>query len=284
MTDRALVSVSWLQQHLHDEDVRIVDGSWHMPASGRDGEAEFSDRHLPGAVFFDLDRHSRASELPHMLPDPAKFASAAGELGLSKQNRIVVYDSLGLFSAPRIWWMFRHFGAQNVHVLDGGLPAWQAADLPLETGSVSVSAVTFDDVPAAASGSRIPAVSSADEVLAATRATQVHVLDARSASRFSGEEAEVRPGLRSGHIPGSTSLPFTELLDGGFMKPDDALREVFASRGALDGQRIITTCGSGVTAAIISLALECIGVHDVSLYDGSWTEWGAREDLPLATG
>lgn len=278
MASSPVVSIHWLHEHLGDEDLRIVDASWHMPVSGRDPEAEYAVAHLPGAVFFDLDKHSRPSPLPHMLPDSERFSEVVGRLGISEKHRIVVYDATGLFSAPRVWWMFRYFGAADVRILDGGLPAWQAAGYPVDSREVTPVATRFH------AGSPACRVASAEDVLAASESNAALVLDARSRARFLGEEKEVRPGLRSGHIPGSKSMPFTELLDQGHLKSEADLRSVLQARGVSTDTSVITTCGSGVTAAIISLALEIIGVQDVALYDGSWTEWGAREELPVASG
>lgn len=277
MSDRPLVSAQWLYDHLADGDVRIVDTSWHMPASGRDSRSEYERQHVPGAVFFDLDEHSSPSQLPHMMPSAEQFAEAMSQLGIAESHRIVVYDSLGLFSAARLWWMLRHFGADKVFVLDGGLPAWQAAGYPVESREPEAEPVPFTV------GKAAFAVASAAQVFEASQSGSRLVLDARSQARFLAEEKEVRPGLRSGHVPGSKSMPFTELLDKGFLKSNEQLQEILASRGVTGDSAVITTCGSGVTAAVISLALECIGVPDVALYDGSWTEWGALEDMPVAT-
>lgn len=277
MNNRPLVSAQWLHDHLADDDVRIIDASWHLPASGRNARAEYEQGHVPGAVFFDLDEYSSPSPLPHMMPSAEQFSDIAGQLGISESHRIVVYDSLGLFSAARVWWMFRYFGAENVFVLDGGLPAWQAAGHALEKVLPEPDAAQFQVRDAAF------VVASAADVLEASRSGQRLVLDARSRARFLGEEKEVRPGLRSGHVPGSQSMPFTELVDNGFLKPDAQLQKILASRGVDNDSAVITTCGSGVTAAVISLALACIGVSDVALYDGSWSEWGGLPDMPVAT-
>ncbi|MGQ7844367.1 3-mercaptopyruvate sulfurtransferase [Granulosicoccus sp. 3-233] len=278
MNDRPLVTAGWLHDHLHDETVRIIDTSWHMPASGRDSRAEHERQHVPGAVFFDLDQHSSPSQLPHMMPGAEQFSRVMSQLGISESHCIVVYDSLGLFSAARLWWMLRHFGARQVFVLDGGLPAWLQAGFPLESGVPEPEPAHFSI------GQAAFAVASSTDVLKASQTGESLVLDARSEARFLGEEKEVRPGLRSGHVPGSVSMPFTDLLDNGFLKPNEQLRTILTSRGVSSERAVITTCGSGVTAAIISLALECIGVSDVALYDGSWTEWGALEDMPVASG
>ena len=278
MTNRPLVSTDWLNEHLHDNSVRVVDASWHLPATGRNARAEFEAGHIPGAVFFDIDEHSSASHLPHMMPTAAMFASAAGRLGLSNDHQIVVYDSVGLFSAARVWWMLRYFGAQKACVLDGGLPAWLNSGQAVESGSANPTIVAFEDSESSY------AIASSDDVLQASSSGDTLILDARPQARFLAVEKEVREGLRSGHIPGSKSVPLSELLDNGYLKSDDQLRVLLQERGVTTGSSVITTCGSGVTAAVISLALECIGVDNVSLYDGSWTEWGGLPDMPVATG
>lgn len=278
MTKRPLVSTDWLQSQLQDDTLRIVDASWHLPATGRDARAEFETGHIPGAVFFDIDEHSGDSHLPHMMPTAERFASAAGRLGLSDKHKIVVYDSYGLFSAARVWWMFRYFGAQHVYVLNGGLPAWRNSGLVIESGPVNPTAVDFEVKDSAYT------IASSDDVLQASRSGDTLILDARSQARFQAVEKEVREGLRSGHVPGSKNLPFSELTTNGYLKSDDELSVLLSERGVTDSSAVITTCGSGVTAAVISLALECIGVSKVALYDGSWTEWGAMPDMPVATG
>jgi len=271
------VSVDWLRDHLDDPRVSLVDASWHMPAAGRDAGAEYRTGHIPGAVFFDLDAIAdRSSGLPHMLPSAEAFAAAVGGLGVSDEDDIVVYDSIGLFSVPRVRWSFKAMGARSVRILDGGLPGWTAAGLTLEPGTVSRPAAFFR--------ARLDAsaVRSHDDVRSAL-GTRVQIVDARSAGRFAGKEAEPRAGLRSGHMPGAVNLPFGELVDGGKLKDETAVTAAFAARGVDLARPIITTCGSGVSAAVLSLALETIGAADVSLYDGSWTDWGARSDAPIVS-
>ncbi|MFK8079537.1 MAG: 3-mercaptopyruvate sulfurtransferase [Granulosicoccus sp.] len=287
-----IVSCEWLQAHLLNDNVRVVDASLHLPATGRNARVEFNRAHIPRAVFFDIEEHSAPGELPHMLPDAAQFADAAGALGIAAHHEIVIYDSVGLYSAARVWWMFRHFGADKVFVLDGGLPAWKqsggelcavpAADAATSgTSSTCYAPCEFAPVP----GFVPRQVVNAEEVLASIDDPGTVILDARSAGRFSAEVKEARAGLRSGHIPGSLCVPFTHMLDEKHrLKSISELAALFEEL-KLDKQvRVVTTCGSGVTAAVLVLALECVGYTNVALYDGSWSEWGALEQVPVATG
>ena len=256
------------------QDVKWVDASWHMPSEKRDAQAEYAREHIPGAVFFNLDDISDPdSPYPHMLPSPERFAEKISALGISNDDHVVVYDTAGLFSAPRAWWMFRVFGHNSVSVLDGGLPQWKADGLPLEQGIVQPSAVPF------ISRFRPELVRSAQDILAA----QEPVLDARSADRFHGRVAEPRPGLRSGHIPGSRNLPWNQLLDASktHFLPPGQLQAAFVAAGIDPAKPLITSCGSGVSACILALALDQLGQKDVAVYDGSWAEWGSRQDLPI---
>ena len=290
----SIVTAQWLKSHLKDADVRTVDASWHLPAAARDARKEFDTAHIPGAVFFDIDAHSAPVSLPHMMPDVQQFALAAGSLGISENHTIVVYDTIGMFSAARVWWMFRHFGAERVCVLDGGLPAWQRAGGEMEarhSGSMAAGIAQTDSAVTpcqfrgkARDRQAASEVADASRVQAAMNDGSV-ILDVRSAGRFSGVEKEVREGLRSGHIPGSLNLPFVQVLDEqGCFKSVPELVELFDSLGLQQEDQIITSCGSGVTAAILLLALELAGYQNVSLYDGSWTEWGALEGVPVASG
>ena len=280
MTHSPLVAVAELAGRLGAPDLRILDGSWFLPAEGRSGREEFASQRIPGAVFFDIDAISdRSSDLPHMLPSPEAFALAAGGLGLSADADIVTYDSFGIRSAARVWWTLKVMGARRVRVLDGGLRAWRAAGLPVESGPAAapVNAVfrtTFD-----------PArVRSLQGVVQALAGGGVQVVDARSSARFRGEAPEPRPGLRAGHMPGARSLPFDRLLTpDGTLKPPVELRAEFAAAGVDPTGAVITTCGSGVTASVLALALEVLG-HAAAVYDGSWSEWGGAGGGDVVTG
>lgn len=277
---RTLVSTDWLAAHLNDPDLRILEASWHMPATGRGARAEYEAAHIPGARFFDIDEISdQRSSLPHMAAPVEKFISRMRAMGVGDGHQVVVYDAAGLFSAARVWWNFRLMGKLDVAVLDGGLPKWKAEGRPLE------------DMPPMVRDRHITVqrqahwVKDVSQVAAASKLGDWQILDARSAPRFRGEVEEPRAGLRSGHIPGSLNVPYTTLLnaDGTVKSPDD-LRAVMQAAGVDLGKPAITSCGSGVTAAILSLALEILGHRNHSLYDGSWTEWGAYPDLKVEKG
>jgi len=273
----ALVATDWLAAHLRDADLRVVDGSWHMPQAKRDPRAEFRAAHLPGAVFFDIDAIAdHTTPLPHMLPTADAFAEAVGALGISSDDRVVVYDVRGVISAARVWWTFRAFGHDAVAVLDGGLRAWKAEGRPMAPGEPSPTRGRFR-------ATRRPELVRDYAAMRANLGTRAEqVVDARSRGRFAGTEPEPRAGLRGGHIPGSLNVPY-EMLYGpdGTLLPPDALRAAFVDAGVDLGKPITTTCGSGVTASVLALGLHLIGRSDVAVYDGSWTEWGGRSDTPV---
>lgn len=266
-----------LRDLLGSPDLRPVDASWYLPAQNRDAKAEFAAARIPGAVYFDIDAISdRDSDLPHMMPTAAEFGEAVGKLGISNEDDIVVYDGPGVFSAPRVWWMLRVMGAARVRLLDGGFDGWRQAGLPVETGAPA------DPAPAQFDAVLAPGVvTDKEEILSGLKSGHAQILDARAFERFAGRAPEPRPGLRPGHIPGSRSLPFDQLQTDGKLKNISELKEIFQPF-SLKGRPAITTCGSGVTAAVISLALATVGHEDHSLYDGSWAEWGQPGETPVA--
>ncbi len=274
--NRWLKSTDWLAEHLRDGDVVAVDASYFLPTQKRDGHAEYRSGHIPGAVFFDIEAVSdHSTDLPHMLPGAIQFGEAVGALGIGDGDTVVVYDCQGLYSAARVWWTFRLFGAKNVFILDGGLPKWKAKGRPVESGETKRPPKQFH-----AEMDIGPVAMLADVRMALTdRSTQI--VDARSAERFAGKAPEPRPGLRSGHMPGSFNVPFQEVLENGRLASREQIEAAFTSAGVELDKPIITSCGSGVTAAILTLALESIGKKDLRLYDGSWSEWGSRPDVPV---
>ena len=276
----ALVASAWLADHLTAPDVRVVDASWYLPAQGRDPLAEYREAHIPGAVYFDIDDIADSgSALPHMLPAPEKFASRVRKLGLGDGHRIVVYDGDGLFSAARVWWMFRVFGHDDVAILDGGLPKWRAEGRATESTLPILKERHFTAKRNAAM------VRDLKQMGANLDSGREQVLDARSVARFRAEAPEPRQGLRGGHIPGSLCLPHAALVDpeAKTMLPADQLRDAFTAAGIDLGKPVVTTCGSGVTAAVLYLGLHLLGHRELALYDGSWSEWGGRDDTPIET-
>ncbi|WEK49095.1 MAG: 3-mercaptopyruvate sulfurtransferase [Candidatus Kaistia colombiensis] len=281
MIDRAttFVSTEWLAARLGDPAIAIVDASWYLPNANRDAAAEFRNSHIPGAVYFDLDKVADIrSGLPHMLPSADQFAVTVGQLGISETQTIVVYDGAGLFSAPRVWWTFRVMGAKDVRILEGGFPEWVAEGRPVEAGEVAPAPKAFNAKLDAAQ------VRSIVDMRGLVADRSVTIVDARPGERFRGEQPEPRAGLRAGHMPGSRNVPASSLVADGKLKSASDIEAAFAAAGVDPSQPIVTSCGSGVTAAILALALGTIGARNVALYDGSWAEWGGAEDAPVITG
>ncbi len=277
---KTLVSTEWLAKHLSDPDLRVLDGSWYLPDAGRDPRAEYGECHIPGARFFDIDDIADArSDLPHMAPPVEKFMSRLRAMGVGDGHQVVVYDGAGLMSAARVWWLFKLMGQENVAVLDGGLPKWVAEGHPTEDMPPIVRdrhmTVRFQN----------QLVRDVTQVAHASKLGDPQIVDARAAERFRGDAPEPREGLRAGHIPGSRNVPFGTLLNADkTMKSIEETRAIFEAAGVDLSKPVITSCGSGVTAAVLALALERLGHRHWSLYDGSWTEWGMFPTVPVATG
>jgi thiosulfate/3-mercaptopyruvate sulfurtransferase len=275
-SSRWLKSTEWLAGKLGDGKVVVVDGSYYLTTENRNAQEEYLKAHIPGAVFFDINAIAdKETELPHMLPGPDQFGAALGALGISESDTIVVYDGKGLYSAPRVWWTLRIFGAKDVFILDGGMPAWKVEGRPTEAGEVKRAPRTFK------AEMDTGAVAMVSDVQMALNNEDVQVVDARSAGRFAGTEPEPRKGLRGGHMPGARNVPFTEIVENGRLAAPEKIAAAFAKGGVDTDKPVITSCGSGVTAVVLALGLDAIGKKMPRVYDGSWTEWASRADLPV---
>ena len=282
MTDSipTLVETEWLAENLDNSDIRIVDATWYLPTVERDGIENYDAGHIPGAVFWDIDAIADPqSSLPHMMPDETTFQEHMKMLGIGGDHHVIVYDNMKMMTAPRVWWTLRVFGHERVSLLNGGQNKWSAEDRPLTTDAPEIPETTFRAI------FNSSMIRSVDDVWANIRTSDEQILDARGAGRFDGTDPEPRPECRSGHIPGSQNLPFNELIDPqmGTVLPIKELASRIQAAGIDDARPVVTTCGSGITACVLALGLHLIGRHDVAVYDGSWTEWGGREDTPVAS-
>lgn len=278
-TSPFVVTADWLENRLGDPAITIVDASWYLPNQARDAKAEYAQAHIPGAVFFDQDAVVNAgSALPHTLPSPDEFRQHAGAMGISADDTLIVYDGPGYFSAPRVWWMLRTMGAKHVFVLDGGFDNWKAQGRPTTDAPTTPKAASFEP------DFQASRVLDFQTMLETVAQGSNQIADARGPGRFTGEEAEPRAGMRSGHMPGARNVPYASLSENGYFKNLDQLRATLVKAGIDPQQPVVTTCGSGVTACVIALALASLGNDQVRIYDGSWSEWGARADTPVVTG
>ncbi len=278
MNSPFLVTPHWLAENIHDANIVILDARMSPPGliPKRDIRAEFEQGHIPGAVYFDIDAIAdHSTDLPHMLPSPQVFSEIVGQLGINEQQTLVIYDDGNLFSAPRVWWTFRTFGVKKVHILTGGISGWLQSGFALESGPTDRSPEIFNATFNAA------AVKNAEQILAALGDSEIQILDARPMGRFNAQEPEPRPGLRLGRIPGSINVPWGSMVENGNLKSPQVLASIFAAQGVDLSKPIITSCGSGVTAAVVALGLAAVNAPTVSLYDGSWAEWGASDSLPI---
>ncbi|CAQ85004.1 MULTISPECIES: 3-mercaptopyruvate sulfurtransferase [Photorhabdus] len=276
MNNSHFVSAQWLKDHLDDENLVIIDATAPPPPQQIDCRQLWLDTHIPGAQFFDLDKIAdHQNGLPHMLPDPQTFSQSVGAMGISENHLVVIYDQGNMFSAPRAWWTFKVLGSHNVRILDGGLQSWQQAGFPTESGEVTRSPQTFH------TNFDASRVKSLEQILASLNDPRIQIVDARAADRFQAKAPEPRPGLRMGHIPGSKNVPWTMLVANGHFKSATEIADIFLQQHVDLNKPIITSCGSGMTAAVLVLGLDIIGKKDVYLYDGSWAEWGADDILPL---
>ncbi|PYE89500.1 3-mercaptopyruvate sulfurtransferase [Phyllobacterium leguminum] len=274
-----VVSADWLEKHLDEPGLSILDASWYLPAQNRDPRGEFDAAHIPGAIFYDQDKIAdRSSGLPHTIPSEADFEREMSAMGLTVEDTIIVYDGPGMYTAPRVWWLLRTMGAKNVLVLDGGFDRWKREGRPVTAKVTKIAPSAF------IAHSDMSRVASFEKMREIVETGSVQIADARAPGRFSGDEPEPRAGMRSGHMPGARNVPVASLVKDGELKNLEELEEIFDKAGIDLTKPVVTSCGSGVTAAVITLALESLGHKDNLLYDGSWSEWGSRADTPVETG